>query len=61
MLSFLLLDIGLAAIGVGLTTIGAGIGIGMLTYSTAEPIFHLSQNPDKLSLTCIFYFIMLIN
>ena len=27
---------------------GAGIGIGMLTYSTAEPIFHLSQNPDTI-------------
>jgi len=27
---------------------GAGIGVGMLTYSTAEPIAHLSQNPDIL-------------
>ena len=27
---------------------GAGIGIGMLTYSTAEPIFHLAQNPDTI-------------
>jgi choline/carnitine/betaine transport len=25
---------------------GAGIGIGMLTYSTAEPIFHFTNNPD---------------
>ena len=25
---------------------GAGIGIGMLTYATAEPIFHFSNNPD---------------
>lgn len=25
---------------------GAGIGVGMLTYSTAEPIFHLANNPD---------------
>ena len=25
---------------------GAGIGVGMLTYSTAEPIFHLGANPD---------------
>jgi choline/carnitine/betaine transport len=25
---------------------GAGIGVGMLTYSTAEPIFHLGTNPD---------------
>jgi choline/carnitine/betaine transport len=25
---------------------GAGIGVGMLTYSTAEPIFHLGSNPD---------------
>ena len=25
---------------------GAGIGIGMLTYSTAEPIFHFANNPD---------------
>lgn len=25
---------------------GAGIGIGMLTYSTAEPIYHFSTNPD---------------
>jgi choline/carnitine/betaine transport len=25
---------------------GAGIGIGMLTYSTAEPIYHFANNPD---------------
>ena len=25
---------------------GAGIGIGMLTYATAEPIFHFGNNPD---------------
>ncbi len=25
---------------------GAGIGIGMLTYSTAEPIFHFTNNPE---------------
>ena len=25
---------------------GAGIGIGMLTYSTAEPIYHFTNNPD---------------
>ena len=25
---------------------GAGIGIGMLTYSTAEPLYHFSNNPD---------------
>ena len=25
---------------------GAGIGIGMLTYATAEPIFHFGTNPD---------------
>ena len=25
---------------------GAGIGVGMLTYSTAEPIFHFTNNPD---------------
>ena len=25
---------------------GAGIGIGMLTYATAEPIYHFSNNPD---------------
>ena len=25
---------------------GAGIGIGMLTYSTGEPIFHFQNNPD---------------
>ena len=25
---------------------GAGIGIGMLTYSTGEPLAHLSNNPD---------------
>jgi len=24
----------------------AGIGVGMLTYSTAEPIFHFANNPD---------------
>lgn len=27
---------------------GAGIGIGMLTYSTAEPIFHFTTNPDTI-------------
>ncbi|MFT5572719.1 MAG: choline/carnitine/betaine transport [Cryomorphaceae bacterium] len=27
---------------------GAGIGIGMLTYSTAEPIFHFVSNPDTI-------------
>lgn len=26
----------------------AGIGIGMLTYSTAEPIFHFANNPDTI-------------
>ena len=25
---------------------GAGIGIGMLTYSTGEPLAHFSNNPD---------------
>ncbi len=25
---------------------GAGIGIGMLTYATGEPIYHFSNNPD---------------
>ena len=25
---------------------GAGIGIGMLTYATAEPLFHFATNPD---------------
>ena len=25
---------------------GAGIGIGMLTYATVEPIFHFGNNPD---------------
>lgn len=25
---------------------GAGVGIGMLTYSTAEPIHHFASNPD---------------
>ena len=28
---------------------GAGIGIGMLTYSTAEPIFHFANNPDTIT------------
>ena len=27
---------------------GAGIGIGMLTYATAEPIFHFGNNPDAI-------------
>ncbi|MEM7360212.1 MAG: BCCT family transporter [Pseudomonadota bacterium] len=27
---------------------GAGIGVGMLTYSTAEPIFHFTINPDTI-------------
>ncbi len=25
---------------------GAGIGVGMLTYSTAEPLAHFANNPD---------------
>lgn len=25
---------------------GAGIGVGMLTFSTAEPVFHFASNPD---------------
>ncbi len=25
---------------------GAGIGIGMLTYATAEPVYHMASNPD---------------
>ena len=28
---------------------GAGIGIGMLTYATAEPIFHFGTNPDVIT------------
>lgn len=28
---------------------GAGIGVGMLTYSTAEPIFHFANNPDVIN------------
>jgi len=28
---------------------GAGVGIGMLTYSTAEPIYHFSTNPDVIA------------
>ena len=27
---------------------GAGIGVGMLTYSTAEPIFHFTANPETI-------------
>lgn len=27
---------------------GAGVGIGMLTYSTAEPIFHFMSNPETI-------------
>lgn len=27
---------------------GAGVGIGMLTYSTAEPIYHFSTNPETI-------------
>ena len=25
---------------------GVGIGVGMLTYATAEPIYHFANNPD---------------
>ncbi len=25
---------------------GAGIGVGMLTYATGEPIYHFANNPD---------------
>ncbi|SLM30234.1 OpuD2 [Desulfamplus magnetovallimortis] len=28
---------------------GAGIGIGMLTFSTAEPLYHFASNPDTIS------------
>ncbi|MGI9288270.1 MAG: BCCT family transporter [Pseudomonadales bacterium] len=28
---------------------GAGIGIGVLTYATAEPIYHFSTNPDVIA------------
>ncbi len=28
---------------------GAGIGIGMLTYATGEPIFHFGTNPDVIT------------
>ena len=28
---------------------GAGIGIGMLTYATAEPIYHFGTNPDVIN------------
>lgn len=28
---------------------GAGIGIGMLTYATGEPIFHFQDNPDVIT------------
>ena len=24
----------------------AGIGVGMLTYATAEPMYHFQNNPD---------------
>jgi len=27
---------------------GAGVGIGMLTYSTAEPIYHFGSNPETI-------------
>lgn len=27
---------------------GAGIGIGMLTFSTAEPLYHFASNPDTI-------------
>ncbi len=27
---------------------GSGIGIGMLTYSTAEPLYHFASNPDTI-------------
>ena len=27
---------------------GAGVGIGMLTYATAEPIFHFTENPETI-------------
>ena len=35
---------------------GAGIGVGMLTYSTAEPIFHFASNPDTIKgfCTCLY-------
>jgi choline/carnitine/betaine transport len=27
---------------------GAGIGIGMMTYATAEPLYHFANNPDSI-------------
>ena len=43
MLSFLILDMCLAAIGVGLTTIGAGIGIGLIG---ANAMTAIARQPD---------------
>lgn len=28
--------------------VGAGIGIGMLTYATAEPLYHWAKNPSTI-------------
>ena len=27
---------------------GAGIGIGMLTFATAEPMYHFAKNPSTI-------------
>ena len=43
MLSFLLLDVGLAVIGTGLAAIGAGIGIGLIG---GNAITAISRQPD---------------
>jgi len=53
MLSFLLLDIGLAAIGVGLTTIGAGIGIGLIGANAMTAMLDNQMLNQKFSPLCL--------
>ena len=56
MLSFLLLDIGLAAIGVGLTTIGAGIGIGLIGANAMTAIARQPRNMPLSRRLCYFIY-----
>ncbi|MAK06790.1 MAG: ATP synthase F0 subunit C [Cytophagales bacterium] len=49
MLSFLLLDVGLAVIGTGLAAIGAGIGIGLIGGNAMTAISRQPDASDKIT------------
>ena len=49
MLSFLLLNVGLAVIGAGLAAIGAGIGIGLVGGNAMNAISRQPDASDKIT------------